>query len=84
MIEEVFELIEDFFDGKCSVSDFKTDIGVIADMEYDALVEENEDIARLIMEDLLDACNEHENGDCVMSFMERLNEIYEKMREKDL
>ncbi|WP_290776368.1 hypothetical protein [Anaerofustis sp.] len=80
MVNEIIELMEEFLDGNYMVDDFKTDISVIVDMEYDELTKENEDIAKLISEDLLDILNEHEDGSCIMTLMEKVNDVYEKIR----
>ncbi|MFR6312846.1 hypothetical protein, partial [Anaerofustis stercorihominis] len=61
--------------------DFKTDIAVLVDMDYSDMKEENEEAADLIASDLLDILNDHEDGSCLMSFMEKVNDVYERIKE---
>ena len=81
MIDELYSLIEDFLDGEVFIDDFKTDLSVILDMDYDTLREENEDIIT-DLHDLIDVCDEYIEGSCVMTFMEKVGRIYEEIQSK--
>ena len=81
MIDEALEIIEDYLNGESDTDDFKTDIAVLVDMDYSDRKEENEVAADLIASDLLDILNDHEDGSCLMSFMEKVNDVYERIKE---
>lgn len=81
MIDEALEIIEDYLDGESDTDDFKTDIGVLVDMDYSDMKEENEEAANLIAEDLLGVLNDHEDGSCLMTFMEKVSDVYERIKE---
>lgn len=81
MIDEALEIIEDYLNGESDTDDFKTDIAVLVDMDYSDMKEENEEAVDLIASDLLDILNDHEDGSCLMSFMEKVNDVYERIKE---
>lgn len=81
MIDEALEIIEDYLNGESDTDDFKTDIAVLVDMDYSDMKEENEEAADLIASDLLDILNDHEDGSCLMSFMEKVSDVYERIKE---
>ena len=81
MIDEALEIIEDYLNGESDTDDFKTDIAVLVDMDYSDMKEENEEAADLIASDLLDILNDHEDGGCLMSFMEKVSDVYERIKE---
>ena len=81
MIDEALEIIEDYLNGESDTDDFKTDIGVLVDMDYSDMKEENEEAADLIAEDLRGVLNDHEDGSCLMTFMEKVSDVYERIKE---
>ncbi len=79
-IKEILFMLEELFSGKYDALEFSCDMEDFFFENYDAIKQENKDVAAILNENLPEICAEGEPGFDPTHMIEELKKVYEKVK----